>query len=277
MRCAVVALPMLRCLSIMTADRARSMLLAIHDVSPRSVDAVLRLRELIANSGGNRSLALLVVPNHWGEAPIRAGSPFAARLRSWAEQGDEIFLHGWFHRDAAAHARAADRWRARWLTAGEGEFLGLSQAEASRLMRDGRSLLEDVTGRTVAGFVAPAWLYGAGARAALAELGFPVAEDHLRVWHPPTGTVLARGPVITWATRNRARQASSLAWAALARRVLGAGATVRIGVHPGDIESAPVRASIAATIEHFAARRRQSRYADLLVDLSQPRDLAVAA
>ncbi len=258
-------------------NRKPGLLLSIHDVSPRSEDAVMRLRELVLNNGGNGSLALLVVPNHWGEAPIRAGSLFAGKLRGWAEQGDEIFLHGWFHRDSADHARSADRWLARWLTAGEGEFLGLSQAQASRLMRDGRSLLEDVTGRSVAGFVAPAWLYGDGARAALAELEFPLAEDHLRVWHPPTGKVLARGPVITWATRTRAREASSLAWAALARRVLGASATVRIGVHPGDIESASVRASIAATIALFAARRGQSRYADLLTHLPGARETAVAA
>ena len=266
---------MSRRLSIMTAHRARSLLLSIHDVSPRSEDAVMRLRELIANSGGAGRLALLVVPNHWGESPIRAGSPFADRLRGWAEQGDEIFLHGWYHRDTAAHARLADRWRARWLTAGEGEFLGLAQAEASRLMREGRSLLEDVTGRPLAGFVAPAWLYGDGARAALAELGIPLAEDHLRVWHPPTGAVVARGPVITWATRSRAREASSLAWAALARRVLGASAVVRIGVHPGDIESAPVRGSIAATIGHFAARRNLTRYADLLGPSRPPPEMAV--
>ena len=261
----------------MTAERARSLLLSIHDVSPRSEDAVLRLRELIANSGGNRTLALLVVPNHWGEAPLRTGSPFAARLRGWAEQGDEIFLHGWFHRDTAIHARRVDRWRASRLTAGEGEFLGLEQAEAMRLMRDGRSLLEDVTGRAVAGFVAPAWLYGAGARAALAELDFPLAEDHLRVWHPRTGTVVARGPVITWATRSKAREASSLAWAALARAALAASNTVRIGVHPGDITSAPVRASITATIAHFAARRSQKRYGDFLSQLPTPHEAAVAA
>ena len=59
-------------------------------------------------------------------------------------------------------------------------------------------------------------------------------------------------------------------------RSLGASAAVRIGVHPGDIESAPVRASIAATIGHFAARRSQARYTDLLIDLPQPRELAVA-
>ena len=253
------------------------LLLSIHDVSPRSEDAVLRLRELLVQSGSDRSLALLVVPNHWGEAPIRPGSPFATRLRGWAEQGDEIFLHGWFHRDSFIHARAADRWRARWLTAGEGEFMGLSRAEATRLLRDGRSLLEAITGRAVAGFVAPAWLYGSGARAALGELEFPLAEDHWRVWHPPTGAVLTRGPVITWATRSRAREASSLAWAALARRVLAPSAVVRIGVHPGDIESTPVRASIAASVAHFAARRCQGGYGDLLDRPRLPRNLVIAA
>jgi predicted deacetylase len=267
---AAVALSISRRPRILTIDRALSLLLSVHDVSPRSEDAVMRLRDLIESSGGGRSLALLVVPNHWGEAPIRVGSPFAARLRRWAEQGDEIFLHGWSHRDTAAHARPADRLRARWMTAGEGEFLGLDHAEARRLMDEGRSLLEDITGRPLAGFVAPAWLYGDG------ELGFPLAEDHMRVWHPPTGTVLARGPVITWATRSRAREASSLLWAALSRRVLGPSAVVRIGVHPGDIDSTPVRASIAATIAHFAGRRRLRRYADLLGTLIQPTGMAGA-
>lgn len=256
---------------------ARRLLLSIHDVSPRSEDAVLRLRDLLAQSGGECSMALLVVPNHWGEAPIRAGSAFAARLRGWAEQGDEIFLHGWFHHDPVRHRRIADRWRSQWLTADEGEFLGLSYDEARRLLGDGRKLLEDLTGRQVAGFVAPAWLYGAGAHRALAELEFPLAEGHLRVWHPPTGAVLARGPVITWATRSRAREASSLAWAALSRRALGAGDVVRIGVHPGDIASAPVRASIAATVAHFAARRTQGRYGDLLAALPRSPAMAVAA
>ena len=102
-------------------------------------------------------------------------------------------------------------------------------------------------------------------------------EDHLRVWHPRTGTVVARGPVITWATRSKAREASSLAWAALARAALAASNTVRIGVHPGDITSAPVRASITATIAHFAARRSQKRYGDFLSQLPTPHEAAVAA
>ena len=247
-----------------SAGRNGRLLLSIHDVSPRSEHAVVRLRELFGSRHGARSVALLVVPDHWGEAPLVAGSRFAARLREWAENGDEIFLHGWFHRDEARHARLSDRLRARWMTAGEGEFLGLSRNEATRRMRDGRKLLEDITGRGVAGFVAPAWLYSRGAREALVDLDFPLAESHTRVWHPTSGKVLARGPVITWASRSRGRIASSLAWAAIAPRVLAPLATVRIGVHPGDVGVPELRRSIAATVAHFAARRELVRYRDLL-------------
>lgn len=248
-----------------STDRAGCLLLSIHDVSPRNEHAVIRLREMFEARHEVRSMALLVVPDFWGDAPIRSGTRFAERLRACAENGDEIFLHGWFHRDSGHHARIVDRLLARWMTAGEGEFLNLAYDEAHRRMSDGRKLLEDITGRPLAGFIAPAWLYGKGAKAALADLDFPMAEDHMRVWQPASGAVLARGPVITWASRSRARIASSLAWAALAPRALAALPTVRIGVHPGDVGVPEIRRSIATTVAHFAARRRISRYRDLLV------------
>lgn len=53
------------------------LLLSIHDVGPRSEGAVDRLRDHLGRHASPDRLALLVVPNHWGEAPIRAGSPFA--------------------------------------------------------------------------------------------------------------------------------------------------------------------------------------------------------
>ena len=137
---------------------------------------------------------MLVVPNHWGDCPIVPGSPFATRLRDWSDRGIEIFLHGWSHRDAIAHAGVADRVRARHLTAGEGEFLGLSRGQASTLIGDGRALLEGIIGRPIAGFVAPAWLYGPGARQALVDCGIELAEDHMRVWSPVRGVVLVAEP-----------------------------------------------------------------------------------
>src|SRR5438045_81869 len=148
----------------------RLLLASIHDVSPRFESEVDGLLDLLAPHVGTR-LAMLVVPNHWGDAPIVPGSRFAGRLRSWAEQGIEMFLHGFTHRDEAEHSGTADRVRARFMTASEGEFLGLSRTEAATRIADGRAVVESVTGRPIDGFVAPAWLYGSGARAAWASSG----------------------------------------------------------------------------------------------------------
>lgn len=245
----------------MSVRPKRLLLASIHDVSPRfesEVDSLMdRLRPYVGET-----IALLVVPNHWGQAPIIRGSPFASRLRGWAEGGAEIFLHGFFHHDDSDHASKSTRLRARFMTAGEGEFLGLSRADAAARIRDGRSLLEDVIGRPIDGFVAPAWLYGPGARQAVADCGIPIAEDHLRVWSPATGRELARGPVITWASRTQLRLASSLAAAAVVRRAPID--VLRIGVHPPDTHHPMLLGSIAKTLKIAARNRRPSRYSDLL-------------
>src|SRR5437868_6113327 len=245
----------------MSLTSNRLLLASIHDVSPRFESEIDQLLDLLAPHVGAR-LAMLVVPNHWGDAPIVPASPFAARLRSWAEQGVEILLHGFTHRDEAQHAGTADRVRARLLTASEGEFLGLSRAEAAVRIADGRALIESVTGRPIDGFVAPAWLYGSGAREALAQAGIPLAEDHLRVWSPATGAQLAWGPVITWASRTRMRLLSSLAAAAALRRVPLE--VLRIGVHPPDVRHPALIRSIGETFRIALRNRRAGRYGDLL-------------
>jgi predicted deacetylase len=239
----------------------RLLLTSIHDVSPRFESEVDRLLSLLAPHVGQR-LAMLVVPNHWGDAPIVPGSPFASRLRRWADEGVEMFLHGFTHRDDSRHGDAAARVRARFMTAGEGEFLGLTKAEAASRIANGRSLIEDVIGRPVAGFIAPAWLYGPGAREALAEQRLALAEDHLRVWSPATGQQLAKGPVITWASRTRMRLASSLLAAAALRRLPLH--TLRIGVHPPDCRHPALVKSIDKTFRIAAAHRKAARYSDLL-------------
>jgi predicted deacetylase len=239
------------------------LLASIHDVGPRSESQVDQLADLLSESLGIQRFAMLVVPDHWGEAPLRAGTPLAARLRGWAEAGIEMFVHGWFHKDTAAH-RGLAAIKARHMTASEGEFLGLDSAEAARRMTDGRALIEDIIGRAAAGFIAPAWLYGEGAMAALKESSFALAEDHMKVWVPQTGAVLARGPVVTWASRSGPRNVSSLAFAALARQTLHPLPTVRVAVHPGDVTKRSIRASITCTLRRFAGKREVGRYAQLL-------------
>jgi len=237
---------------------------SIHDVGPRFESEVDRLADLIGGVLGGPKFAMLVVPDHWGMAPLGEAAAFRARLRGWAGQGVEMFVHGWYHKDMAEHSGMAS-FKARHLTAGEGEFLGLSQEEAARRMADGKALIEDAIGGPVAGFIAPAWLYGPGALAALAEAGFALAEDHMRVWAPESGQTLATGPVVTWASRSRMRQLSSLAVAALARSAFHALPVARIAVHPGDTGVPALLDSIKRTFASFARARPAGRYADLPV------------
>ncbi|MPT49342.1 MAG: DUF2334 domain-containing protein [Sphingobium sp.] len=242
----------------------RRLLLSIHDVGPRSESATDRLHDLLARFGDAGKIALLVVPNHWGEAPIHPGSAYASRLRGWAESGADIFLHGWFHRDPTAHQSRFDRIRAQHMTAGEGEFLGLDRKSAGTLMRDGKALLEDISGRPLAGFIAPAWLYGPGALAALADCGFALAEDHMKIWQPTTGRVIARSPVLTWASRSRGRIASSLLAARILPPALRWARVARIGVHPGDVTVPAIMTSIDRAVGTLSQSHQISRYSDLI-------------
>ena len=242
----------------------RKMLVSIHDVGPRFAEEIARLRECLAARVPLAHVAMLVVPDHWATAPLAQDQAFAARLREWAREGCDVFVHGWYHRDDTPHAGRLARWKARRMTAGEGEFLGLGRDEAARRMADGRALIEDVIGRPAAGFIAPAWLYGEGAHLALADSGFAMAEDHLRVWRPSTGERLCGGPVVTWASRSRPRIASSLLAAAVLRSALRPLPAVRVAVHPGDTHVPMLMASIDGTLRTLLRHRRTANYRDLL-------------
>ncbi|RXD05896.1 DUF2334 domain-containing protein [Sphingomonas sp. UV9] len=244
----------------------KRLVVSIHDVSPTFAVPIAMLAERIEAILGGPRFAMLVVPDHWGVARLDRSPAFARRLRAWADAGVEMFLHGWFHRDASDHRNAASALKARYMTAGEGEFLGLDAVEAEHRMRIGRDMVEQAIGRSVAGFIAPAWLYGPGAHAALRACEFALAEDHFRVWQPATGAIVARGPVVTWASRSAARTASSLAVAAAARALPDWMPTMRVAVHPGDVTKDSLLTSIDRTLRTLAERRTVSRYADLVTE-----------
>ena len=241
------------------------LLTSIHDVSPRFEREIDTLFDRLAPITGTNHLAMLVVPDYWGVAPLQKSRSFQRKLRDWSGQGVEMFLHGWHHRaDCLPHKRL-DRVLGNFMTAGEGEFLAMDRLNAVQKMRDGRKLIEDIISSPVSGFVAPAWLYGEGALEAMRDLQFSMAEDHLRVWNPISGETLASGPVVTWASRSAVRTASSLAFARMAPAILSRFPVARVAVHPGDVS----KSSILTSIDHCMARllaqgRTPSRYSDLL-------------
>lgn len=250
--------------SIAHSVTARTILVSIHDVSPRFEREVTILRERLARFVPANRIAMLVIPDHWGSAKLTPGSPFAGQLRAWADAGTEMLAHGWYHRDDTPHQGRLARTKAKHMTAGEGEFLGLSREVARQRMADGRDLIEGITGRAVGGFVAPAWLYGEGARQAASDVGFAMCEDHFRVWRPADGRILARGPVITWASRSRARIASSLLAANVLPPLLRFAPVVRMAVHPGDAGVPSLLVSIDDTLRRLCRSHVPARYDALL-------------
>ncbi len=242
---------------------SKKLLASIHDVSPKFEREVDMLLDQLSRHLGGPNLAMLVVPDHWGSAPIAENKSFQKRLRSWAESGVEMFVHGWEHRDTSTHESAFTDFKAKHMTANEGEFLGLDQTTALARMKRGKDLIEDVIGKPATGFIAPAWLYGPGALAAMGEAGFALSEDHFKVWQPANGNVLSRGPVITWASRSKPRIASSLGFAAFARHALKPMQIVRVAVHPGDTTVPSLLTSIDRTFSELLKGRTPGRYADL--------------
>jgi predicted deacetylase len=242
----------------------RRLLASIHDVTPAHAERLDRLVPLVEEHVGQGRYALLVVPNFGGHSRISGSPVFARRLRGWANSGSEVFLHGFTHQDDSRHRSIAARFKASHLTAGEGEFLGLSYREAKARLVDGRALIEDLIGRRVAGFIAPAWLYGSGARRAIADLGFSLAEDHFRVWRPESGEIVARGPVLTYASRTRLRLASSLLWSRAATTLLSRIPNMRFAVHPGDVRSPALLGEIGRALASFTRTHSPSAYSELL-------------
>ena len=71
----------------------RRLIVSIHDVGPRFEGEVDMLVDRLTRLLGQMRFAMLVVPNHWGEAPLAGNRPYQAKLRRWAEAGVEMFVH----------------------------------------------------------------------------------------------------------------------------------------------------------------------------------------
>jgi len=244
---------------------ARGIHVAVHDVAPPHLPRIERIDAHLGRLGIGARCSMLVVPDFHGRAGLAQGTEFARWLRARADAGVEMLLHGCTHLDESGHRNRLRRWLARTATAREGEFLGLNAAEARVRLAEGRRRLEDVLGRAVEGFVAPAWLYGPGARAALREAGFLIAEDHWRVWSPADGRTLLRSPVVSWASRTPVRLASSLLWSRAATLLLRPLRHVRVGIHPHDADQGALVREIDRLVGGFLrAGRTPIQLRDLL-------------
>ena len=222
----------------------------IHDVAPAHAAQCRAIREALATLG-RFPVTLLAVPRFHGET---RDPGFEQWLRACHAAGDEVALHGYFHHDDGTARSRTDAWLRGVYTLHEGEFWGLSQHAASERIAAGLAWLAELEIASD-GFVAPAWLLGPGARAALASfpLLYTCTLRHL--------IVLPDGPSqrcmgLAFSHRARWRRVLSRLWAPLLGTVQHRAALRRLELHPGDWDHPALRRAWLSLCRRQLASRR---------------------
>jgi uncharacterized protein len=245
----------------------RALVVSIHDVSPLTRDVAAQMLLDLSEAGVDR-MPLLVIPNHHKMAPIREDAVFCEWLRT-AAQRHEVVLHGYFHMRPEG---VGVWWKSvitEHYTAGEGEFYDLTEDEA--LCRLEKAKLDfAATGLSPRGFIAPAWLLGAQAEAAVRKAGFDYTT-RLGSFKDLVTTRETPSQSLVWSVRAGWRRVLSLWWNALLARRLWGAPLLRIGLHPPDWKHGRIRQQALGLIGAALAGREAITYEDWLAHLRSQR------
>jgi predicted deacetylase len=226
---------------------------SLHDVAPETWPACRRLLSLLEPFGV--PVTLLVVPHFHGDRRLDEDRSFVRALRARVAGGDEVALHGYYHVDDAPAPDTLRGWFARRvLTAAEGEFAALDAVEAGRRLAAGARLLARA-GVPPAGFVAPAWLLGAGALAALADTDLAWTSTRDTLYALPSFTAV-QAPSLVYSTRSAWRRATSRHWNRWRLARLADEPRLRVALHPAEADHPAVLAEWTGLLGTLARPRR---------------------
>lgn len=235
-----------------------TLLVSIHDVAPPNLPAVRRLWQLCRDAGVMP--ALLVVPDWHGRAPIERDAGFLAWLRGAVAEGAEVILHGERHDEEGRRRALADELRAAGRTAREGECLTLDAPELEALVSRGLARLQAL-GFTARGFVPPAWLMRADARAGIYAAGATFTEDEHAIYLAGGRRIVA--PALRWSTRTPFRARASVLVAEWRWRSQRRVPVMRLALHPADLNDTQVSHSVAQALTRWTTGRAARAYASL--------------
>jgi len=237
--------------------------LSVHDVAPPHRERVDRILDLLTTIGVPRR-SLLVVPNYHGQSRIDQDHEFSSWLRHRQDEGDEIVLHGYDHLDARPPRDRSERFKHRWFTRGEGEFLSLSYWEARDRIARGRTLLTEA-GIRAEGFVAPSWLINEDGMQAARDLGFQYTNSYQRftdlaAGHSHWAPSLVFGP-------GHLNEDVGIGLQRLLSPVLARYRIARVILHPPCIDHAGRLAQVVSMIRDQLRHHQPVTYMDLLAGL----------
>jgi predicted deacetylase len=209
----------------------RTIAIALHDIEPATFTRCALIRDWLYDHGVGR-VTLLVIP-------ARDLHPLSERcpdMVGWLDQcrsnGDAIAQHGFQHaqRRSAPWPQRLLHGRARMRGA---EFVGLDQRETRSAVEAGWRLLR-LAGIQPHGFVAPAYAYTPALHETLA-VRFHWWAGLLQV-HRPTPTPQRAAITPAWSLAGGGPVRGALSPALVRFGALTAGPTLRLDLHPSDLE-----------------------------------------
>ncbi|WP_129140535.1 DUF2334 domain-containing protein [Modicisalibacter coralii] len=214
----------------------RHLAIVLHDVAPATWPAYrpfVAAVDALAATLGPIPLTWLVVPDFHGRGRFDGDPAFVDRLQRRLERGDELALHGYYHRDDAPPPRTPGEWWMRRLYTREGEFQAIDDATVDERLDGGAALFAD-QGWPPPGFVAPAWLMNAATRRALTRRDFLYTSCRKRLYRLPEFTPLP-APGLVWSARSAWRRGLSLGVCTLQAHHHRQAGLLRLGIHPVDL------------------------------------------
>jgi predicted deacetylase len=245
----------------------RQLVVSVHDVAPPQWNQVRRMLDVLT-AIGVRHRSLLVIPDYHGHSPIDRHEDFCEWLRQRQHEGDEIVLHGYEHIERCAPHNVRDRFKNRWFTQGEGEFLSLDYARARERIERGMAMFAR-TGLDAQGFVAPAWLINRAGVKAARDCGFQYTNSYLRFSDLRDGwsrlaPSLVFGP-------GHLNEDVGIHVQERACRALAHSPIVRVVLHPPCVEHPARLERIVAIITRRLRSHDPVSYLQLLARLREPR------
>ncbi len=245
-----------------SAQGVRTIAVALHDVEPATFERCALIRDWLDDHGIDRA-TLLVIPAR-DLHPVGERSP---GMTGWLEErrlaGDSIAQHGFQHE----RTRRPDRSPTTLLRFGRrrtGEFVGLGADETRRAVSAGWRVLK-LAGVEPDGFVAPAYADTPALRSVLPSrfrwwAGLLGVHRRSHDDEGPSGRLLAPA----WSLSRAGTLQRALSPALIRAGAMLAGDTLRLDLHPSDLQHPRHMLALERVLERAAPRRTAITYDELL-------------
>lgn len=245
--------------------------LALHEIEPATFERSAEIRAWLEDRGVDR-MTLLVIPAR-DLHPLGERSPELVEwLTERRRRGDSIAQHGFQH-NQLGRTRRLQRLRAPTRTRRTAEFAGLDRDETRRAVEAGWRLMK-LAGIEPDGFVAPAYAYTPALRGALRArfrwwaslLGLhgPLGVEHDRGGEGPYWRRVAPAWNLGAGTLERALSPTMIRASALVvRPTLPTLPTLRLDLHPSDLQCSRRMSALERLLDHATRRRTPVTYDEL--------------